>query len=67
MREKEEERKRKERKKGKKGGREEKEKGKEEQLCFRDPSKEKNQVWILRLPFISPVMLSKMCTPLPRL
>jgi len=44
-------------------GRKEKEK-EEEKLCFRVPSKEENQVWILRLSFIGPVMLSKMCTPL---
>lgn len=51
----------KERKKGEK----EKEKGKEEErLRFRVPSKEENQVWILRLPFVHPVMLSKICTPL---
>lgn len=46
-------------------GRKEKEKGKEEErLRFRVPSKEENQVWILRLPFVHPVMLSKICTPL---
>lgn len=58
------------RKKERKGTKERRKGGKgkgRRKVLFLVPSKEENQVWILRLPLISPAVLSKMCTPLPTL